>query len=124
MLQKMNEDGRLLKSLKFVCGSDSGRKRFCAVLCQLLEQPEQTISVIRKAIRHVMPYDEYLKTEHWKKLSSAAKYAANGRCQLCNGTGELHAHHRTYDRRGFEFDGDITVLCAECHGKFHDKVTA
>jgi hypothetical protein len=82
MLQKMNEDGRLLKSLRTVCETDNGRKRFCTVLCKLLEQPEQTIGVIRKAIRHVMPYQDYLQTEHWKTLSrkQSTRLAVDASC--------------------------------------------
>jgi len=68
-----------------------------------------------------LPYDEYLKTDHWKQVRSTAYGAAGGRCQLCNSGGEVHAHHRTYDNLGHEKPSDVTVLCAECHAKFHDK---
>ncbi len=68
-----------------------------------------------------MKYKDYLKTEHWKQLARMAKENADNKCQLCNSGGELHAHHRTYERVGCEKDGDVICLCADCHGKFHDK---
>jgi hypothetical protein len=68
-----------------------------------------------------MPYEDYLKSEEWQaKRKQALAYAEN-RCQLCNGDGELHVHHRTYDRRGAEMPQDLIVLCKDCHEKFHNK---
>jgi len=68
-------------------------------------------------------YQEYLQSDHWKELSVKAKQWAGNRCQLCNKDGELHTHHRTYGRLGQELAGDLIVLCANCHAKFHDKET-
>ena len=68
-----------------------------------------------------MKYKDYLKTEHWKAISKQAKENADNRCQLCNSGGELHTHHRTYDRVGKEKISDLICLCANCHAKFHDK---
>jgi hypothetical protein len=31
----------------------------------------------------------------------------------------LDVHHRTYENKGKEKLGDLTVLCRECHTKFH-----
>lgn len=31
----------------------------------------------------------------------------------------LQAHHRTYENRGQEQPGDLTVLCRDCHSTFH-----
>ena len=67
-----------------------------------------------------MPYDEYMKTEHWDKTRKAAYKRAGHRCQLCNGNGKMHCHHRTYENRGHEKPGDLIVLCEDCHAKFHD----
>lgn len=66
-----------------------------------------------------MSYDDYLKTEHWKHVAGQAKVRARHRCQLCNGDGELHVHHRTYERLGNEQPEDLTVLCSNCHTKYH-----
>lgn len=69
-----------------------------------------------------MPYGQYLQTEHWKQTRAAAIERAGGTCQLCNHTGELHVHHRTYERRGKELPTDLTVLCRTCHERFHNVV--
>jgi hypothetical protein len=77
---------------------------------------------IERAVLGAMPYSRYLNTPHWRDFSAQAKRDARGRCRLCNADGELHVHHRTYERRGFENKDDVIVLCADCHGKFHDKL--
>ena len=66
-----------------------------------------------------MPYPDYLKTEHWQKTAAAAKERAGQKCQVCNKYGQLHTHHRTYERRGAELPEDLIVLCAGCHSLFH-----
>lgn len=74
------------------------------------------------AVLGAMPYDRYLQTSQWKQRAAECKAAAGGRCQVCNRYGELHAHHRTYERRGCEEPGDLTALCDDCHAMFHAKV--
>lgn len=71
-------------------------------------------------------YEDYIISDEWKERRRRAKIAAGWRCQLCNKTGNdqtLHAHHRTYKNLGHEQNGDITVLCEDCHAKFHDIIT-
>lgn len=70
---------------------------------------------------HNMPYQEYLQTAHWKLLAEKVKRRAKWRCQLCNEQGTMHVHHRTYERRGFEYLKDLICLCSTCHYKFHNK---
>lgn len=65
-----------------------------------------------------MPYGEYLKTPEWTAKRAKALRFANFRCQLCNSGANLNVHHRTYERRGHELMGDLTVLCADCHSTF------
>lgn len=60
-------------------------------------------------------YYIYIKSPEWKARADAAKERAGYRCQFCNGTDRLEAHHRTYERLGNELPDDITVLCHECH---------
>ena len=31
----------------------------------------------------------------------------------------LEAHHRTYERVGFEWPGDVIALCHDCHHDHH-----
>lgn len=66
-------------------------------------------------------YQEYLQSDHWKRLTEETKRLAGYRCQVCNADGELHTHHRTYERKGDEFQGDLVALCPKCHTLFHDK---
>lgn len=68
-----------------------------------------------------MPYDEYLKTPHWQKVRELAIERASGKCQVCNSTKNLNAHHRNYSRRGDEQAEDIIVLCRDCHKLFHQN---
>ena|SRR3990167_236343 len=72
-------------------------------------------------------YQEYIQSPEWKEKAKQAKEQAGWRCQLCykhNDDKPLHAHHRTYQNLGNEQPGDITVLCADCHAKFHNKGAA
>jgi hypothetical protein len=118
----MKDDPGLLRALKQVSETDVGRKRFCGVLIELLDCPRADLAgLLRAAIYNVMPYGDYLKTSHWKRIAREAKERAGNRCQLCNAESDLESHHRTYERRGYEQEGDITVLCGPCHGKFHGK---
>ncbi|KKN67702.1 hypothetical protein LCGC14_0458460 [marine sediment metagenome] len=53
-----------------------------------------------------------------KLVFKRAKY----KCESCDGEGELHPHHKTYEHRGEEhlYLDDIIVLCKKDHEKFHD----
>jgi 5-methylcytosine-specific restriction endonuclease McrA len=64
-------------------------------------------------------YNEYLNSPHWHLVRAAAIVKADCRCQLCNSPDNLQVHHRTYERRGKEKLSDVTVLCRDCHRKFH-----
>jgi hypothetical protein len=107
----------------------AGALRFVRILVSLgqeflLKDYSTLQETIVPVVLSAMPYNHYLKTDHWKRLAAYMKRSVGERCQLCNAAGELHAHHRTYERRGREIDNDLTVLCAECHAKFHDKLPA
>lgn len=67
-----------------------------------------------------MPYDEYLQTMHWRHIRRLKLDEAGHRCEVCNAQDRLQVHHRTYERRGEEQLSDLTVLCADCHGLFHE----
>jgi len=68
-----------------------------------------------------MPYRDYLQSPEWQERRRRMLKSAGYRCQLCNASAQLHVHHRTYERRGSEYNGDLIVLCAGCHAKFHGK---
>lgn len=67
-------------------------------------------------------YREYLKSEHWQTVREMALEFSDYHCQLCYSEDHLDVHHRTYERRGHEKLTDVTVLCHDCHAKFHDKL--
>ena len=80
----------------------------------------RTNSHANKRIPHT-DYHEYINSDEWWEKATMAKWRAGERCQVCNGTYRLEAHHRTYERLGHEEKGDITVLCRDCHQVFHDN---
>jgi len=66
-------------------------------------------------------YAEYLESDDWKEKQKKALKRAGYCCQVCNSEMQLNVHHRTYERVREEQDGDLTVLCHECHALFHGK---
>jgi len=66
-----------------------------------------------------MPYSEYLKTGHWKRLRAAKRVEGHGQCELCGSTERLNVHHRTYARRGCEKMEDLILVCTACHRTHH-----
>jgi hypothetical protein len=68
---------------------------------------------------HYMPYAEYLQTAHWKKISQKTRDRFGCRCAVCNSDQFIQVHHRTYERRGFEWPEDLIVLCGQCHEIYH-----
>lgn len=65
-------------------------------------------------------YEEYIRSPSWKAKATEAKRRAENRCQFCYSAENIQAHHRTYDRLGYERPSDITVLCDKCH-EWHHK---
>jgi hypothetical protein len=55
-----------------------------------------------------MEYGKFLKSKYWKIIASELKRRALWGCRICNkeerNGAKLHVHHRTYDRRGYEFE--------------------
>lgn len=71
---------------------------------------------------HLLPYKDYLRTEHWEKTRKQQLETARYKCRVCNAAGvELHVHHRTYENIGSEREEDLVVLCEECHTLFHEN---
>lgn len=83
-----------------------------------MEQNTDRINELR-----TMPYEDYLQTPEWQDRRASALARAGERCQVCNADRELQVHHRTYERRGNEDPGDLTVLCRPCHARFHDRLS-
>jgi len=80
------------------------------------KQRKERVSQLRN-----MPYPEYLQTPEWDKTRKLKLKESSFRCEMCNATGVLNVHHRTYENRGDENTKDLIVLCEKCHKKFHDK---
>jgi replicative DNA helicase len=78
------------------------------------QMDEQRITELK-----TMPYEEYLQTPEWTERRALMIERAGNRCQVCNSGEDLNVHHRTYERRGNEGPGDLTVLCQPCHALFH-----
>jgi 5-methylcytosine-specific restriction endonuclease McrA len=70
----------------------------------------------------VRSYDDYIRSAAWRRRAANCKRRARYRCALCNTVGPLNAHHRTYERLGFELPSDLIALCRYCHAKHHDKL--
>jgi len=82
---------------------------------------EETYSMIINSL-NLMPYEEYLQTEHWLHFKAEALKSSLHKCRVCNVDDViLHVHHNNYSNRGRETFNDVIVLCGDCHSKFHNK---
>jgi len=68
-------------------------------------------------------YKSYLQSPEWERRRQAAFDYADHRCQVCYSNIKIQAHHRTYERLGAERPSDLTVLCDDCHAKYHGKMS-
>ena len=70
-----------------------------------------------------LPYNEYLKSDYWKRVSYTVKKEAGFKCLQCGSRKKLEVHHLSYEHKGDEMNHleDLICLCHECHSKLHDK---
>lgn len=102
---------------------------FAAHLADTLIVADTPIEALESALQEdaitlrSLPYQEYLKSDHWQTVRSLALERAEHKCAVCDSTQALNVHHKRYDHRGEEQDyiDDLIVLCQSCHAKFHDK---
>ena len=75
---------------------------------------------IKEYIRN-MDYYDFLETPYWKAVSEKVKSRANYKCQICNSSNNLCAHHRSYANHGDEVHNlnDLICICKDCHTKHH-----
>lgn len=106
----------------FECGECKEKRSHESVIRQAEYQKAIAEEQRQLTLLKTMPYRDYLQTDHWKEIRMVMLKRARFSCQLCSAKGELHVHHRTYENRGNEQYSDLIVLCADCHGKFHDKL--
>lgn len=72
-----------------------------------------------------MPYEEYLKTNHWDAVRHRTFQRHGRRCYIGSGcSGPLDVHHVTYDNRGDEKPEDTIPLCRKHHQMKHDTENA
>ncbi len=64
-------------------------------------------------------YNDYLRSEHWKKVRSEALTASDNKCLLCSSKQDLNVHHKTHATIRKESLNDLIVLCDTCHRKHH-----
>lgn len=75
-----------------------------------------------------MDYLEYLQTNHWRQTKEKALSYYSYQCTVCGGKKNLNVHHKRYkDASGEtvwfrEKLEDLSVLCAEHHGQFHNTL--
>ncbi len=81
------------------------------------ETEKQFIGLLYK----LLPYEVYLKTDHWRNRRESCVNRFKNKCAVCNSDKDLEVHHRTYDNLGAEEPDDTTCLCSKCHGLFHEK---
>ena len=69
-----------------------------------------------------MPYQQYLKTNHWKNVRIKILTRDRFKCCDCGGKA-TQVHHLDYKYRGHELDcpSCCISLCSSCHKKRHDK---
>ena len=61
-------------------------------------------------------YQEYMRSDAWKRLRREALDRDGRRCRLCNASEALQIHHRYYPEvLGTETADALTTLCGSCH---------
>ena len=63
-------------------------------------------------------YNDYLKTDHWKKTRMRILKKKNFRCSVCSKPAK-NVHHHSYKNLGYERDYELSALCARCHELIH-----
>lgn len=68
-------------------------------------------------------YQVYLQSPEWAAVSKEVKRRAGYRCQACDSSLDLCAHHRNYRHVGNDMDhlDELICLCSRCHNLFHRK---
>ena len=66
-------------------------------------------------------YNEFLKTQEWKKIAQMVKERDGHKCVICGSTENLNAHHIGYDGDCLD-ENDIVTLCNRCHECLHDGI--
>src|SRR3954465_6013298 len=65
-----------------------------------------------------IPYDQYLKSDWWKKRRLIKLIKESYTCQRC-GHKATQVHHKSYSALGREPDCHLEALCGSCHYLHH-----
>lgn len=83
---------------------------------------EDLVLVVKVTIRSgYLYYQTYLKSEKWRNMRGKILRVRGFKCELCGSKRNLQLHHLTYENLGNEQDGDVIILCKQCHSRAHDK---
>jgi hypothetical protein len=64
-------------------------------------------------------YELFLESKWWRDLSRRKRRSV-GKCEVCGTTERLQSHHKFYRENWFDTqEGDLRVLCRQCHKKEH-----
>lgn len=121
-----------IANLKQVTIDSESVRKCCIILLEMLCEKELACKIDRNRLQEaeemivpifykLLPYDWYLKTDHWRNLREKALTRFRSKCAVCNSAGNLEVHHRTYANLGNEEPEDLTVLCDSCHELFHSN---
>lgn len=65
-------------------------------------------------------YDEYLRSDQWKTVSSERRKMDEYKCVCCGDTDGLNVHHLYYPSDVYETNTDgLVTLCKNCHVMVH-----
>jgi 5-methylcytosine-specific restriction endonuclease McrA len=66
-------------------------------------------------------YDNYLKSEHWRKLRQRVLARDHYQCTSCHCKNNLQIHHLSYKHLHHERMNELVTLCPRCHRYRHNK---
>lgn len=62
-----------------------------------------------------MAYQNHIRSAQWKNTREMLFKLRGKKCELCDNSGSLEVHHKTYERFGHELPGDLEILCKPHH---------
>lgn len=71
--------------------------------------------------RSDMPYEQYLRSKHWKNKRRQALKHYGSVCCVCKSKYSLEVHHKNYFRLWREKMTDLEVRCHDCHANAHEE---
>lgn len=81
-------------------------------------------SAERMQPRNRSDYDDYLRSDAWKRRAAKVMQRAGHVCEGCLSKPAGHVHHLTYAHLGQEFAFELIALCSACHSRVHQRRAA